>query len=307
MDAGDGFWVAESDGEGDFERSGDEVDEFGTNEQNVKTEQPNEKFIVLSRRDILERQKQAVERIASILPNLPLTAVRVLLAAHEWQAEKMLEAYSEDSHAVLSRVGLPDPEETVRIEANSKETTGECGICGEISDDLTALMCGHSFCGDCWKAYLTIEVREKKQTITCPGTDTKKGKCQLVLDDFTVIKLLNDEQAQKRYEDALVESYVRENPTVQWCPAAGCENAVELLEFSGERNEAVRCSCGFMFCFRCQNEEHRPCTCEMIQKWKIESKSSEKVLLETAFGQLDVRPCPRCQTPIEKNSGCNHM
>lgn len=67
---------------------------------------------------------------------------------------------------------------------------------------------------------MLLEVKEKRKLITCPGR-TEKGKCTLVVDDSTVTKLLDDKESEQRYTDALVNSFVEDNPGVRWCPSAG--------------------------------------------------------------------------------------
>ena len=68
--------------------------------------------------------------------------------------------------------------------------------------------------------------------ITCPGFRNflrilkipgraEKGKCTYVVDEMTVIKLIDDKEAEERYLDALVSSFVEDNPGVKWCPRAG--------------------------------------------------------------------------------------
>jgi ariadne-1 len=50
-----------------------------------------------------------------------------------------------------------------------------------------------------------------------------------------------------RYMDGLINSFVEDNPSIKWCPAPGCTNAVLLKEVNQERNEAVTCNCGETF------------------------------------------------------------
>jgi ariadne-1 len=127
---------------------------------------------------------------------------------------------------------------------------------------------------DCWKEMLRIELLEKKTTIMCPCTDGKT-KCTMVVDDFTILKLLaGDTEQEKRFQQALVDSFVNDNPMIQWCPAPGCENAVQLIDVSLDRNEAVVCLCGFAFWYasvaaapmhRClPRERERVCVCVCV-------------------------------------------
>jgi len=73
-------------------------------------------------------------------------------------------------------------------------TTGdsnECFICGDeyTAAEFYRLHCGHGYCIDCWRAYLNLEVQEKKQIITCQGMNGTE-RCRMVMDEMDIIKLL---------------------------------------------------------------------------------------------------------------------
>lgn len=83
----------------------------------------------------------------------------------------------------------------------------------------------------------------------------------MTVDELMVLRLLDDKAAEKRYMDALVSSYVEDNPAIRWCPAPGnlhvsiiklltcqgCSNAILLKEVNQEHNEEVTCKCGMTF------------------------------------------------------------
>jgi len=43
-----------------------------------------------------------------------------------------------------------------------------------------------------------------------------------------------------------------------------------------------------------------------MQEWK-KIHGGENTGLDESYVAAYSRPCPRCQSPIEKNHGCNHM
>jgi len=94
---------------------------------------------------------------------------------------------------------------------------------------------------------------------------------------------------------------VKENDEVRWCPTPGCTNAINFDHASSTSDSAVvQCVCGFQFCFKCHHEAHAPATCEHMKMWGKESEVfSWKV--------INCRDCPKCNVPVEKNGGCNHM
>ncbi|RRT75962.1 hypothetical protein B296_00030705 [Ensete ventricosum] len=52
---------------------------------------------------------------------------------------------------------------------------------------------------------------------------------------------------------------------MKWCPAPGCEFAVEFVMGSG--NYDVCCGCSYNFCWNCTEEAHRPVDCVTVAKW----------------------------------------
>ena len=67
-----------------------------------------------------------------------------------------------------------------------------------------------------------------------------------------------DPKQRQKYHLYSLRSFVEDNAKLEWCPAPGCENAVEsLADAIGEALD-VTCSCGSSFCFNCKEEAHRP-------------------------------------------------
>ena len=55
-----------------------------------------------------------------------------------------------------------------------------------------------------------------------------------------------------------LRSYVEDSRKLTWCPAPGCEHAVECTADIGDEPLDVTCNCGSTFCFTCKEEAHRP-------------------------------------------------
>ena len=131
---------------------------------------------------------------------------------------KLLSAFTEDPDRVCKEVGIPLPNEEIGARdglllcalfihlfliLEFVEGVKYCQICYD-EDELLALPCGHAFCGgfaalspfslfflfidliiECWNRYLSIEIKERSQSITCCGEG-----CNMVIDEFTVMNLL---------------------------------------------------------------------------------------------------------------------
>eukprot|EP01117_Protostelium_nocturnum_P014663 TRINITY_DN55_c1_g1_i1.p1 TRINITY_DN55_c1_g1~~TRINITY_DN55_c1_g1_i1.p1 ORF type:complete len:705 (-),score=296.29 TRINITY_DN55_c1_g1_i1:201-2315(-) len=264
-------------------------------------------YICQSIEQIAQKQDEAIKQVAGV-SNMPPGYARILLQSYKWETLRLLADYSEDPDKVCTHAGVPKLDQVLNV-APPKSLDEEltCVICYDdvkVSEG-NALTCGHFFCGDCWKGFLSIEVKEKKKLIMCPGVTGKK-KCSMVLDELSVLRMLKDKEAENRFIESMVTAFVEDNPSYVWCPTAGCKYAICLNESNSQHNEAVECICGNCFCFRCLKTDHRPATCKMTEEWAKKNGSDDEDMA-MAFIATISRPCPNCKSPVQKNGGCNHM
>lgn len=62
---------------------------------------------------------------------------------------------------------------------------------------------------------------------------------------FIFRKLLKDIDIRRKYLLLITNSFVIDHPSLKWCPAKGCDNAV--LAINADNREPVQCSCGHYF------------------------------------------------------------
>lgn len=124
-----------------------------------------------------------------------------------------------------------------------------------------------------------------------------------------IIELLNSNdrgQILKLYLRWHCKSFTDDNRNVRWCPySKECEYAVERVSDASYTN-IVNCLCGNSFCFKCGQEQHRPADCDMFKSWEAKN-SSESENLNWIMANAKMCPNKKCQRPIEKNQGCNHI
>ncbi|XP_061572366.1 ankyrin repeat and IBR domain-containing protein 1-like [Cololabis saira] len=235
----------------------------------------------------------------------PLFTAEALLRAHDWDREKLLEAWMSNAEECCQRSGvqmhnpppsgynawdtLPSPR-TPRTTHSSitcpdqislmpaDEKSSLCGICmSSISmfEDPVEMSCGHEFCRACWEGFLNLKIQEgEAHNIFCPAYDCY----QLV--PVEVIESVVSREMDRRYLQFDIKAFVENNPVIRWCPQAGCERAVRLntkapgtstsdaLSFPLLRAPAVDCGKGHLFCWECQGEAHEPCDCETWKFWQ---------------------------------------
>ncbi|KAI7741644.1 hypothetical protein M8C21_017653, partial [Ambrosia artemisiifolia] len=117
-----------------------------------------------------------------------------------------------------------------------------------------------------------------------------------------MVNMLTSDEDKKKYQRYLLRSYIEDNKKTKWCPAPGCDCAIEFDLGSGSYD--VTCHCSYSFCWNCTEEAHRPVDCETVSKW-IMKNSAESENMNWILANS--KPCPKCKRPIEKNQGCMHM
>ncbi|XP_061110577.1 ankyrin repeat and IBR domain-containing protein 1-like isoform X1 [Conger conger] len=285
----------------------------------------------------------------------PLFTAEALLRVHDWDREKLLEAWMSNPEDCCQRSGvhmptpppsgynawdtLPSPR-TPRTTRSSVTSPDEislspedegiplCGICMcaiSVFEEPIDMSCGHEFCRTCWEGFLNLKIQEgEAHNIFCPAYDC----FQLV--PVEVIESVVSREMDKRYLQFDIKAFVENNPVIRWCPTAGCERAVRLIQqgpgaitsdslsFPILRAPAVDCGKGHIFCWECRGEAHEPCDCQTWKMWlqKVsEMRPEELAGVSEAFEDAanclwlltNSKPCANCKSPIQKNEGCNHM
>ncbi|XP_074048930.1 ankyrin repeat and IBR domain-containing protein 1 isoform X2 [Macrotis lagotis] len=253
----------------------------------------------------------------------PLFTAEALLRAHDWDREKLLEAWMSNPENCCQRSGvqmptpppsgynawdtLPSPRtpRTTRSSVTSPDEislspgdldTALCDICMcniSVFEDPVDMPCGHDFCRACWEAFLNLKIQEgEAHNIFCPAYDC----FQLVPVD--VIESVVSKEMDKRYLQFDIKAFVENNPAIKWCPTPGCERAVRLTKQGSDTSAsdslsfpllsapAVDCGKGHLFCWECLGEAHEPCDCQIWKNWlqKItEMKPEELVGVSEAY------------------------
>ncbi|KOS17684.1 putative RING finger protein [Escovopsis weberi] len=259
-------------------------------------------FKVLEPSDIEHQQDRMVGDVNMIL-NMSKEDAAIMLRHFRWNKERLLEDYMDRPEKVLEAAGLN--EASIGSPTLHSMSGFACDICCEDGDDLQtfAMKCGHRYCVDCYRQYLTQKIRDEGESarIQCPSTN-----CTRVLDSKSLDVLVTDE-LKDRYRALLNRTYVEDKDTYKWCPAPDCLNAIECTVKKRELDgvvPTVECSCGYRFCFGCPNPDHQPAPCELVKRWLKKCADDS----ETAnWISAHTKECPKCSSTIEKNGGCNHM
>lgn len=125
-----------------------------------------------------------------------------------------------------------------------------------------------------------------------------------------------DKTLFERYEDCSIKTYVETHSNYKWCPSPDCGGIASLqnvsknylkemsLKHKNDLIPIVSCPSGHSFCFICNYENHTPASCWITKLWIQKCKDDS----ETAnWINANTKTCPKCESNIEKNGGCNHM
>eukprot|EP01036_Dinobryon_divergens_P022457 gene22457-30714_t len=257
----------------------------------------------------------------------------VLLQKYNWDANKLQVDLTVKKNvpaaANLSTITATPTKKSTAAKAPVKEAAvGVCDICGDSmlkpvfakirNSNLsskpmrTELKCqsGHTYCVECWSQYLSVQVNDHGAgTLKCPGV-----KCDEILDvelaplllksPALVTKFMVQRQRSIQYsvglKNCINEScglYLYLPPTHSADESSGARSAMYYLQ-QWPWALSVLLAAASLALHLLANANVATTgagTCE----W--EEVANAKWIA------MHAKPCPRCNAPIEKNEGCNHM
>ncbi len=188
------------------------------------------------------------------------------------------------------------PKETLEL----FESPNICRICfsNKINPQNKAqISCGHFFCDNCIKTYLTNKI------INGQVLDIKclLGGCP---------KRYTDEEIQANVTDEVYKKYKKFrniqiklcNPNKIYinCPFPDCE---EIVDCTNTESDFVECNNHHVFCYKChklgRHEKGKCLNDEVLLLEEIQNKNKKN--------GNNYKQCPKCHIIIEKNEGCNQM
>ncbi|CAN6268355.1 unnamed protein product [Urochloa humidicola] len=287
---GEAGLAASDDGDADYDFADHDSDDSGE----LLSHRQQQNYSILSEVDINQRQEDDINRVSTVL-SISKSEACVLLRNYNWSVSKVHDEWFADEERVRKVVGLPEK----HIELpNDREVT--CGICFESCPrgTMSAAACGHPFCSTCWRGYISTAINDGPGCLMlrCPDPS-----CAAAVGQDMINALAVDEDKEK-YGRYLRRSYIEDNRKTKWCPAPGCEYAVEFVMGSGSYD--VNCNCSYGFCWNCTEEAHRPVDCATVSKWILKNSAESENM---NWILANSKPCPKCKRPIEKNQGCMHI
>ena len=251
-----------------------------------------------------ERDKKIEEFIQ--FSSLSKEEAELILINYNWNIDLLNNDWFDKMEKIKMNSGLaqtPESEQKIKkyFMKNKIESNDCCLICYteiEEGDDIS-LKCNHRFCKDCFTDYLKEKLKDQLTVLSTP--------CPLLGCNFIVTSNIfnkcfqNDKNSLRIYTKCLIRNFMDSNSDIKLCPNPKCDTIVEL---PGHGMVEIKCQCGYIFCFKCLRESHRPCDCDMIEMWEEKVKDEGE---NTKWLIANTKQCPSCHKYIEKNQGCNHM
>ena len=240
-------------------------------------------------------------RKTRVSPHVPPKEVAEVLRAEFAAARKLI------SKREAHRKKMQEAKDAAIAEQVLAEEIGamcECQCCFTDTPISRAVHCNgngtHFFCTDCALNYAKAQTEKGQYQLDCFATTECKANFshsdKLRFLDAEMLKLLDKLEQNDIMRIAEIEGLAK-------CPFCDyAEIYPNILE-----NKVFRCkasACMKASCRLCNFDSHIPKTCAEA---KAENGISERHILEEAMTEALVRKCPKCQTPVLKDDGCNKM
>jgi hypothetical protein len=178
-----------------------------------------------------------------------------------------------------------------------RDTDSTCPICLTAAESPITVRCGHVYCSDCFEGLcLYTNSGDSDFIVVCQGAS---GTCNRTIQMNDLQESLSS-SALETVLGTSFKSFVSRRPTeFKYCSTPGC---VYLFRCGGQTKNLTCTNCMEVNCTHCF-QRHPSMRCSDYKD--LISGRTE------AFGRYKrekgIKDCPKCQTPIEKTYGCNHM
>ena len=276
-----------------------EYDDYDEYDEGLDNPITDESINFISESDILsEREKMILEASEKLF--LERNQAILAMIYYAWNMDNLDNWYEDvDQNKVNAGIEL-SPKKKEEFKQKGVESFGDtCLVCFEEKDDnFYCLSCGHQFCSGCWTEYLLEKLQSPLGALQ---VKCQQEGCTCIVPEEIYRKFIKDKVLLEKLDKAISKNFINRNEDLRQCPNPHCHLYVKSNMHSARE---IKCKCGTSYCFKCSKESHRPCTCEMFEKWQNlnnNSKNDDKWIL------ANTKECPHCHQKIEKSQGCNYM
>ncbi|XP_071817873.1 uncharacterized protein [Apostichopus japonicus] len=189
-----------------------------------------------------------------------------------------------------------------------------CEICfddivdteGTVPSATALRKCSHWFCGACWQQHVASRTQQGDANMKCPAYE-----CDTPVDATTQLSLLPD-PCLPLYARLRRSRLLSRQRNWEWCQNPLCSRMVRVKgtrppHNGDDQKNVIHCECGYSWCHGCKESVHWPATCQQAAEYKDYVKNKGVDVGEDRITTVEVKHCPQCSYPVEKNGGCMHM
>jgi ariadne-1 len=259
----------------------------------------DENTVFIEEKNIMkEREKMIQEAMEKLFLERPQAILAMIYL--EWNIDKLDNWYEDvDQNRYKAGIELSPKTKEYLKSKGVVENADYCATCYETKDDtFFSLSCGHQFCGDCWTEYLKEKL---KNPLGCLSVKCQHSGCTCIVPEEVYRKFITDKIQLEKLDKAIFKNFINRNEDYKQCPNPKCHYYAKSNMHSARE---INCMCGTTYCFKCSKDTHRPCSCEMFEKWV---KNNESTKNDDKWIEANTKECPHCHQKIEKSQGCNYM
>ncbi|KAF5971442.1 hypothetical protein FCOIX_9863 [Fusarium coicis] len=180
-------------------------------------------------------------------------------------------------------------------------TEGDCAVCFCEADQPLATSCGHAYCTICFVNMCQVEASMIGDfSIKCIGD---QGNCKKAIPLHEIQNLLLSEIFESVLEASFASFMRRHQDQLRYCPTPECTQVYRIAQPETSIPAIFTCTkCMTATCTSCHVSHPRK-TCA---EYKGNESGGMAELLK-AKEELGFKDCPKCNTHIQKDEGCNHI
>ncbi|CAG5121764.1 unnamed protein product [Candidula unifasciata] len=204
-------------------------------------------------------------------------------------------------------------QQIMTVESPEDSHLTQCGVCFMEYDNsnlatspVVLLPCSHTYCVSCWRAHLQNCIRNGANSLPCMSTN-----CTNLMDIVTISTIL-PYTLVRHWQNQVISRRIDSSLYCQWCPNFACDKvAVSRNEMLKQQfGKVITCVCQQCWCSGCQGDPHWPSSCDQMAAYrKLLTKTNKTITFSknVITFEVEVKRCPGCRYPIEKNAGCPTM
>ena len=212
--------------------------------------------------------------------------------------EKALKINGSEEDVRTAKAILEDSSTTfITSREPSADVEADCSVCWTQPDNAYRTSCDHVYCKDCFSGLCASATGPEHFPLKCLGDETR---CTHVFAMDELQQALTATAFDSLLK-ASIETHIRTRPAeFQYCVTADCPQVYRITR----NGHIFDCpSCLTPICTSCQSVSHTGSTCDEYRDLTSEGTLALKKWMTDNKG----KPCPKCQAPIQKAYGCNHM